>query len=77
MKRDDWKAADIRIRSLAAEQAARDYELGEALLDAHRTCVAEFLGHRSTFEYTEIVLGWTPHTTGERQRTSPYLEQSS
>jgi len=70
----DWKAVDQRLRELAAQQAALDFDIGRCLLQAERLNVHAELGYASHSEYAERLFGYSPRHTRERVRVAVALE---
>lgn len=71
----DWRAVDSRLRELARETAARDWEIGRVLVLARETRVHEQLGFGSLFEYVERLFGYSRRVTAERLRVAESLRE--
>ena len=69
----DWKKVDARLRALARQSAAQDWEIGRALLLARQTGAHERLGYASLFEYVGRLFGYSPRFTAERLRVAEAL----
>src|SRR3954469_9573427 len=69
-----WQDIDEKLRRLAVDQAARDYEIGIVMLEADRARAHEKWGFRSVGQYLEHRLGMKPGTSMERLRFAKRLE---
>ncbi len=70
-----WEMVDRALRSIAARRATLDAEEARCLREAERLRVWIPLGMVNMLDYLERVLGYAPHTGGERMRVARALGQ--
>lgn len=70
-----WEMVDRQLRSIAARRATLDAEEARWLRAAERLQVWIPLGMVNMLDYLERVLGYAPHTGGERMRVARALGQ--
>ena len=73
--KNDWKAVDSALRRLAADQSARDHEIGEWLIAAEESEAWKPSGFASIYEYAARLFGWGYQATCERLRVAKALRE--